>query len=264
LRVSGVNGDSAVHAPPNLRPYQIRDLAILACSESAKVNELAVGEADFYAVDALGVAGHLLARLLILLFKVIAQPLNLARAGIFDDSPHKTIEISAIDPGRAANRSPVTGSEPLYDLMGVHVAQYTYPSFESKTHMYTGGADNGGMGEIEARQILARNIASRMDRDHNLDTQPKLSAKSHVAQPHISRILRGTSGATIDAIAKIARAFNCQPWELLVDSEQTRRAALERMLVRGSPGEPANDLLPVYEISSGMKRIAARKRKRRP
>jgi transcriptional regulator with XRE-family HTH domain len=103
--------------------------------------------------------------------------------------------------------------------------------------MYNAAGDNRWMGEKEARQVLARNVRDRMGRDANLDTQPKLSAKSKVAQPHISRILRGTSGATIDAIAKLAGAFGCQPWELLVDTELTREAALRRMIL----GAPAAD-----------------------
>jgi transcriptional regulator with XRE-family HTH domain len=93
------------------------------------------------------------------------------------------------------------------------------------------------MVEKQARQTLARNVADRMHRDPNLDTQKKLAARAKVAQPHISRILRGTSAATIDVIAGIARAFGCQPWELLVDTELTRQAALQRMIV----GSPAPD-----------------------
>ncbi len=70
-----------------------------------------------------------------------------------------------------------------------------------------------------------------MHRDPSLDTQKKLSDRSRVAQPHISRILRSTSGATIDALAALARAFGCQPWELLVDTELTRQAALRQMIM---------------------------------
>jgi len=81
------------------------------------------------------------------------------------------------------------------------------------------------------RQILARNIADAMHRMPGLDTQLGLAAKAKIGQSHLSRILRGESAATIDRVAKIAKALGMQPWELLVDTELTRRAALERMIV---------------------------------
>jgi transcriptional regulator with XRE-family HTH domain len=112
-------------------------------------------------------------------------------------------------------------------------SQYTYASEDCKPHMYIAPSDNDGMTKKEMRQVLARNVADRMHRDPNLDTQKKLGAKAKIAQPHISRILRGTSAATIDAVAALAAAFSCQPWELLADTELTRRAAIEKMI--GSP-----------------------------
>lgn len=118
------------------------------------------------------------------------------------------------------------------------------------------------MGEKEARQVLARNIADRMQRTDALDTQKKLSMKSGVAQPHISRILRGTTGATIDRIALIARALGCEPWELLVDTELTRQAALRKMIM-GSPvpDSVVEAALGPLPHSKPLKVAAARRRK---
>src|SRR5688572_1278536 len=118
------------------------------------------------------------------------------------------------------------------------------------------------MGERQIRQTLARNLADAMYRNPDLDTQAKLSKKSKVAQPHISRILRCTSGATIDALANLARALGMQPWELLVDTQLTRRAALEKMIL----GETVPDdrvaqalgPLPKVEKRAAHKRVGKR------
>ena len=169
--------------------------------------------------------------------EVLAQPVDLRRAWVLDVTPHQPIEVCVTDTRRAAHHGPIRGREPLDDLLGVHIAQYTYLSDDCKPHMYTGLVQNAWMVEKQARQTLARNVADRMHRDPNLDTQEKLAARAKVAQPHISRILRGRSAATIDVLAGLARAFGCQPWELLVDTELTRQAALQRMIV----GSPAPD-----------------------
>lgn len=166
--------------------------------------------------------------------------------------PHQPVKVSAVDPGLSADCRAVANSKPLDDLLRVHNAQYTYPSREIKPHMYTVPSHNGGMGEDEIRQLLARNIRDRMQRTPALDTQKKLSIKSGVAQPHISRILRRTSAATIDALGAIAGALGCQPWELLVDSHLTRRAALERMILGDAvPDEQVAKVLPIPPKPAG-------------
>lgn len=95
----------------------------------------------------------------------------------------------------------------------------------------------GTMGDMESagRKLLAKNIKARMDRNPDLSSQTALAGKSGVAQSYISRILRSKSGATIDQIWKIAKAFGCQPFELLVDSEEIRRVAIERVLAGPGP-----------------------------
>jgi DNA-binding Xre family transcriptional regulator len=116
--------------------------------------------------------------------------------------------------------------------------------------MYRGAGDNHRVGKNQIRQLLARNVFDRMQRDPNLDTQKKLSSKSGIAQPHISRILRATSAVTIDGLSQLANAFNCQPWELLVDTELTRKAALERMIL----GPPASNSRVAATFGSPRKR----------
>lgn len=65
------------------------------------------------------------------------------------------------------------------------------------------------------RALLARNLKHWMDNDPDLDSQPKLSRKSGVAQSHIGRILREESSATIDVVDQLARAFRRSPGALL-------------------------------------------------
>ena len=69
-----------------------------------------------------------------------------------------------------------------------------------------------------------------MDGSLSLSSQAALARKSGVAQSYLSRVLRAKSAATIDQIERIAQAFGCQPFELLVDSEMIRRVAIERVL----------------------------------
>lgn len=79
------------------------------------------------------------------------------------------------------------------------------------------------------RQALAKNVAERM-RAAGIATQPELAKKANIAQSHASRILGGKQSIGLDVIAAVAGALKCEPWELLVDSDATRRAAIERML----------------------------------
>jgi hypothetical protein len=180
------------------------------------------------------------------LLKVGAEFVDLRRAGVLDVTPHQPIEVGVPDPSLATDDGAIARGESLDDLLRIHDAQYTYPSANYKTHMYIVSAQNLLMVERQVRQTLARNVADRMHRDPALDTQKKLSGKSGVAQPHISRILRCTTGATIDAVGGLARAFGCQPWELLVDTELTRQAALKRMIIgTAAPDERVAEMLGV-------------------
>lgn len=190
---------------------------------------------------------------------MIPQLVNLGCAGVFDVTPHQTTQVRVTNSGSAAHHRTVTGGETGDHLLSIHNAQYTYPSEENKPHMSIAARDNALMVEKELRQTLARNVADRMHRDANLDTQQKLSGRSKIAQPHISRILRGTSAPTIDALARLARAFGCQPWELLVDTELTRQAALRQMIL----GTPAADSRVAAAIGPPPGRILPLRQKRR-
>jgi transcriptional regulator with XRE-family HTH domain len=78
------------------------------------------------------------------------------------------------------------------------------------------------------RQTLASNVDRRMGA-MGLN-QPELAKKADIGQSHVSRILSGNQSIGLDVIAAVATALGCSPWELLVDAEQTRREAVERIL----------------------------------
>lgn len=86
------------------------------------------------------------------------------------------------------------------------------------------------------RQVLADNLRARMAADESIGDQPKLAARSGVDQSYISKLLKHKSGASVDALEKLARGCRCQPWELLVDEEAIREEAIRAYLARGNPG----------------------------
>lgn len=47
-------------------------------------------------------------------------------------------------------------------------------------------------------------------------TQPQLEEKSGVGQNTISRILNAGEDSRIETVAKLAKAYDLQPWQLLV------------------------------------------------
>ncbi len=67
--------------------------------------------------------------------------------------------------------------------------------------------------------------------------QLAFAGKAGISQSHLSEILRSVSSVSVDLLADLARAAGCQPWELLADSEETRRAAIDKML-GGAPSGP--------------------------
>jgi transcriptional regulator with XRE-family HTH domain len=86
------------------------------------------------------------------------------------------------------------------------------------------------MQKRDLRQVLARNIVAAMERVPGLDTQPALAAKAGIAQSQVSRILRAEIGCGLDILNALSTALQVEPWELLADSNATRRAAVEKML----------------------------------
>ena len=60
--------------------------------------------------------------------------------------------------------------------------------------------------------------------------QEQIEASSGIGQSSVSRILKGQTAVNLDTIEALARGLGIQAWELLVDDEETREAALRRIL----------------------------------
>lgn len=118
---------------------------------------------------------------------------------------------------------------------------------------------NDRMENMALRQTLADNIEAAIERSLVLDSANALAKKAGISQSHLSKVLRCEAAATTDLIASIAEALDCQPWELLANTEATRKAALERML--GGPVRPVPDKR-VEEVFPTVKSMAGKRRKR--
>lgn len=66
------------------------------------------------------------------------------------------------------------------------------------------------------RVILAQNLTALMAGKIDKESQSALKRRSGVAQATIGRILRKEVNYRIETVAALARAFNLEPWQLLV------------------------------------------------
>lgn len=92
--------------------------------------------------------------------------------------------------------------------------------------------NNGGVTNAELRHALASNVRRRMEADESLNSQPKLAVKAGIGKSTVGYVLAGENDATVATIAALARAFGCEPWELLVADEKAREAAWRRLMGR--------------------------------
>lgn len=86
-----------------------------------------------------------------------------------------------------------------------------------------------------------------------------LAKRAKVGHTHIGRLLRQESSPTLEFIDALADAFGVETWELLTDSEETRRIAIERAL--GRPPVPDIKVEQHYPLPPS--KVVALRRKRR-
>lgn len=65
-------------------------------------------------------------------------------------------------------------------------------------------------------QVLAENLERLMGASLDLNSQPRLAARTKIDQKTIWRILHRQNEPSIDKVEKIAAAFGFEPWQLLV------------------------------------------------
>lgn len=82
----------------------------------------------------------------------------------------------------------------------------------------------------DINEIVARNIRTRMMASDLTNKQTKLAGRAKISQSHVSRLINKASSATIGRLAKVAHALGCEPYELLLDDDQARRALIERLM----------------------------------
>lgn len=110
----------------------------------------------------------------------------------------------------------------FYPNSGKGVKQLLYPPSDTR-HIH-----NGEVTEEQLRVVLARNVEARQ-KLLGL-TQEAMEARAGLGQSTVSRILTLGGSATLRSLAALAKALDCQPWELLVDDDATREAALKKIL----------------------------------
>lgn len=68
---------------------------------------------------------------------------------------------------------------------------------------------------MRPRDILAANLRALMATHPDLDTLPKITARSGVTNGTLDRIRRAVVSTRVDELEKLGRAFGIEPWELL-------------------------------------------------
>jgi transcriptional regulator with XRE-family HTH domain len=65
-------------------------------------------------------------------------------------------------------------------------------------------------------KVLGENLARLMAAHPDLNSNPKLAAKTRLGTGTISRLRNGAVDANMDTLERMARAFQVEPWQLLV------------------------------------------------
>ena len=68
---------------------------------------------------------------------------------------------------------------------------------------------------MRPRDILAANLRAFMAARADLDTLPKLTARSGVTNGTLDRIRRAVVSTRVDELGRLAEAFGVEPWEML-------------------------------------------------
>jgi transcriptional regulator with XRE-family HTH domain len=68
---------------------------------------------------------------------------------------------------------------------------------------------------MRPRDILAANLRAFMAARPDLDTLPKLTARSGVTNGTLDRIRRAVVSTRVDELGRLAEAFGVEPWEML-------------------------------------------------
>jgi transcriptional regulator with XRE-family HTH domain len=135
------------------------------------------------------------------------------------------------------------------EMLSTHAVQ-TEPSWD----------DNAGMPKVPISQILTKNLEDLMAaRGMN---QQRLADRAGLAVSSLSEIRRGIVSPGIDTLDDIARALGVDAWELIIDSAETRRRAIERALRHDPPANEPLAFIPQIAEEPRRKEVAHRQRKK--
>jgi len=83
---------------------------------------------------------------------------------------------------------------------------------------------------MRPRDILATNLRALMASRPDLDTLPKITARSGVTNGTLDRIRRAVVSTRVDELERLGKAFGVEPWELLRPHGHTRLSPLALLL----------------------------------
>jgi transcriptional regulator with XRE-family HTH domain len=125
-------------------------------------------------------------------------------------------------------------------------------------HSEGGFGNNVPMRKTPISQVLTRNLEDLMERRGI--NQQRLAERTGLSTSTVSEIRRGIASPGLDTLERFAQVLGVEVWEMLVDSEETRRLAIERAISR----PPMNDeyLPPKVEDLRPRKEAAHKRRKK--
>lgn len=85
-------------------------------------------------------------------------------------------------------------------------------------------------GSTASTRLFQENLRKLMNADRELSSQKALGLASGVGQRSISRILRGEQVPTLDVVHRIAGAFGCETWQVLVPEFDPRNPPLTKQI----------------------------------
>ena len=83
---------------------------------------------------------------------------------------------------------------------------------------------------MRPRDILSTNLRALMAARPDLDTLPKITARSGVSNGTLDRIRRAAVSTRVDELDKLGRAFGIEAWELLRPHGHAALSPLARLL----------------------------------
>lgn len=96
---------------------------------------------------------------------------------------------------------------------------------------------------MRPRDILSANLRALMASRPDLDTLPKITARSGVTNGTLDRIRRAVVSTRVDELEKLGKAFGIEAWELLRPRGHAALSPLALMLAAHLDGSLQDDAL---------------------